>query len=79
MNYERVSSNQILAGESSKQLLTPIEAAKFLNVRPRTLENWRARRIGPRFIPYSRRCVRYRLDDLQAWLDSKAATVEEVR
>jgi hypothetical protein len=58
--------------ELGGKLLDQTQAAELLCVEPRTLEGWRARRIGPRFIAYSRRCVRYRLSDLQAWLDSKA-------
>ncbi len=55
-------------------LLTQTEAATFLHVEPRTLESWRQHRVGPAFIRYSRRCVRYRVEDIQAWL--MAQTVE---
>jgi hypothetical protein len=57
--------------------LTTQATAKFLNVRPRTLEAWRAgpNPRGPKFIIYSRRCVRYQLSDLLAWLhDREVAT-----
>lgn len=60
------------------KLLTQARAAELLNVKPRTLENYRARRVGPPFIAISRRCVRYRLADLEAWIASKAIA-EEVR
>jgi hypothetical protein len=53
-------------------VLDQVEAARFLRVKPRTLESWRQRRTGPRFIRYSQRCVRYRPHDLQAWLDARA-------
>jgi len=53
-------------------VLDQVEAARFLRVQPRTLESWRQRRTGPRFIRYSQRCVRYRPSDLQAWLDARA-------
>jgi len=53
-------------------LLTQAEAARVLNVADRTLESWRQRRIGPRFISYSKRCVRYRLSDLNEWLAARA-------
>ncbi len=49
-------------------LLTQTEAATLLHVEPRTLESWRQHRVGPAFIRYSRRCVRYRVADIQAWL-----------
>ncbi len=53
------------------RMLTQAEAAQFLHVEPRTLEGWRQHRTGPRFIRYSRRCVRYRPQDLQEWLDAQ--------
>jgi hypothetical protein len=52
-------------------MLTQAEAARFLHIEPRTLEGWRLHRIGPRFIRYSQRCVRYRPQDLQEWLDDQ--------
>jgi hypothetical protein len=52
------------------------EAARFLGVEHRTLESWRRLRKGPRFIRYSARCVRYRLQDLQAWLDAQTIETE---
>lgn len=60
-------------------LLSQMEAARMLGVQPRTLENWRARRIGPSFIAISRRCVRYLLGDLEAWLTGKTIAIEENR
>jgi excisionase family DNA binding protein len=44
------------------------EAARLLNVSHRTLEDWRHRGCGPRFITINR-MVRYRADDLAAFLD----------
>jgi hypothetical protein len=58
------------------EMLNQEEAAQFLHVQPRTLESWRQRRIGPRFVRYSMRCVRYRAQDLQAWLDSQSIDTE---
>ena len=62
---------------SSAGMLNQEEAARFLHVQPRTLESWRQRRIGPRFVRYSLRCVRYRSQDLQAWLDSQSIDTEK--
>jgi hypothetical protein len=55
-------------------LLTEAEAAAYLRVRPRTLQDWRVRAVGPRFVRYSGRGVRYRMADLGAWLASKERT-----
>ena len=57
---------------TEEPLLTQTEAANLLNIEPRTLESWRQHRTGPRYIRYSRRCVRYRLRDLSAWISEQA-------
>jgi len=78
-NNDRVDGQFGRAAEgsiSSAGMLNQEEAARFLNVQPRTLEGWRQRRIGPRFVRYSMRCVRYRAQDLQAWLDNQSIDTE---
>jgi len=60
--------------ESGGPILTSGEAARFLRLEPRTLESWRGRGIGPKFVRYSARCVRYRLKDLHDWIDSRVIT-----
>ncbi len=79
-NTDRVDADQGRAMDgsiSSSGMLDQDEAARFLKVQPRTLESWRQRRIGPRFIRYSMRCVRYRSQDLQVWLDSQSIETEQ--
>jgi hypothetical protein len=49
-------------------LLNQVQAARFLTVNPRTMEGWRYKGEGPRFIRVGR-AVRYRLRDLHAWLE----------
>lgn len=51
------------------RLLKQAEAAEVLNVQSRTLESWRMRGIGPRFVRYTARAVRYRPADLHAFLE----------
>lgn len=53
------------------------EAATYLNVQPATLEQWRWNGRGPRFVKIGR-SVRYRIADLEAFLDSRvfASTTE---
>ncbi len=55
------------------RLLTTRQAASHLNLTPHTLEKWRCSGGGPRFIRYSARCIRYRFDDLTAWLAQRMA------
>ena len=47
-----------------EQLLTPKEAAALLGLSPRAIENWRGRGGGMKFVRISRRCVRYRRQDV---------------
>jgi hypothetical protein len=48
------------------------ETARFLGVSARTLQRWRILRIGPPFLKYSARCIRYREVDLRAWQDAQS-------
>lgn len=51
------------------RLLKQAEAAELLNVQSRTMESWRMRGIGPRFVRYTARAIRYRPADLHAFLE----------
>jgi hypothetical protein len=53
-------------------LLTTERAAAYLGLRPKTLEFWRYQGIGPPWLRISRRCVRYRLRDLDTWLEKRS-------
>ena len=53
--------------QTREKVLNQADAAAFLGVEERTLEFWRAQRRGPRFVCYSRRCVRYLESDLLAY------------
>lgn len=52
------------------QLLTPHQLAQQIQKPVRTLEQWRYRRTGPRFVKVGRD-VRYRQVDIDAWLAGK--------
>ena len=51
------------------KLLTAEEAAEFLDIRVGTLAQWRSQGRGPRYIKIEGRLVRYRLADLEAYLE----------
>lgn len=51
----------------SRDLLTTREAAKLINLSPRSLEGYRLRGGGPPFYRVGPRCVRYDVGDLLAW------------
>ena len=44
-------------------------AAAFLGLEPRTMQAFRQRGSGPKFIKISSRCLRYRRIDLKTWSD----------
>lgn len=58
------------------QLVDELAAARLLQLRPRTLAAWRARRWGPPFVRISKKCVRYSVADLSAWLRARTQSAE---
>ena len=52
-------------------LLTEVQTAAVLNVSIRTLQAWRLRGGGPRYVKLSGRAVRYRNGDLAAFIESR--------
>jgi hypothetical protein len=57
-----------VATTSEDTLLTTFEAAKYLRVSPRTMEDWRRTGAGPVYVSLARNCVRYRFGDLTQWI-----------
>ncbi len=53
------------------RLIDETAAAIFVGYSPRTLQNWRVRGGGPKFIRISSRSIRYRRRDLFEWADSR--------
>ena len=51
--------------------LTEARAGEILGVNPRTLQQWRLRGGGPRYVRISSRCVRYRYRDLTQWMEDR--------
>jgi excisionase family DNA binding protein len=66
------TSSKIHASDSKHReqdrLLTPHEVAVFLGVPLRTIYRWRSRGNGPRGYRIGRH-VRYRVDDIERWLE----------
>jgi|GEM_PF-5612967 len=58
---------------SSIGLITEKDAAKRLGLTRRGLQNLRATARGPRFCRVSRTCVRYKIEDLDAWVEDHMA------
>jgi excisionase family DNA binding protein len=59
---------------SNERLLTAVEAAALLRVKPQTMAIWRSSHRHA--LPYIRvgSSIRYRLSDLQRWLQERTVT-----
>jgi predicted DNA-binding transcriptional regulator AlpA len=55
---------------TNAQLLNEVEAGQFLSLSHRTLQNWRVKGGGPKYLKIGAKSVRYRITDLQSWLDN---------
>lgn len=55
------------------ELVSTPRAAELLGVKRNTLEIWRYRGTGPRFVKIGR-CVRYKMLDLQDFIESGGRT-----
>ena len=53
------------------ELIPKSEAADFLGLTERFLENRRQHGGGPRYIAVSSRCIRYRRIDLRTWSEAR--------
>lgn len=65
---------RILPQAGPKRMLTTREATEFLGVAAQTLAKWRHQKRGPKYYKYpgDLGLVRYRLEDLQKFLDAGA-------
>ncbi|MGP4054132.1 helix-turn-helix transcriptional regulator [Mycobacterium sp. 4D054] len=58
-------------------LLDTPAAAKYVRMSPETLKVWRRTNTGPAFIRVASNRVRYRVSDLDAWLDGLRVTTAD--
>lgn len=76
MSQQQIQSLSEIIRQSAtlNDLLDEKQAASVLNVKPGTLSVWRS--TGRYSIPFVKvgRSVRYRLSDLNAWLESRTQT-----
>lgn len=56
---------------AAPNLIDERTAADALGLMPRTLQEWRRRGYGPPVVRVSSRCIRYDVQDLRRWLDSR--------
>ena len=55
-------------------LFTPEAAAEYLSVTKQSLAQWRHMSVGPVFRKLGAKTVRYRVEELDAWVDAAART-----
>jgi len=65
--------NQTGATQTETPLLNVRAAARRLGITPSTLDTWRSKGGGPKYIKLSTRCVRYRAEDLDAFVQERQA------
>lgn len=55
-------------------VLTTAAAAEHLRVTEETLKRWRRNHTGPPYVRLGYNVVRYRVDDLTAWMNARTVT-----
>jgi hypothetical protein len=58
-----------------RNVMTDVEAGKFIGVAPQTMRNWRCQRRGPAYLLLGR-SVRYLKSDLEAYLEKNRIAPE---
>ena len=59
-----------MANTSVERLLDSAELAERLSIPVRTLDQWAYRKVGPSYVKCGRH-RRYRIQDVERWLDSQ--------
>ena len=70
-NVSGMDRQATATNEFGTHLLDTPQAAKKLGLCARTLECWRLRGIGPKYIRMSPRAVRYRPRELARWVSER--------
>lgn len=66
---ETQENNQLSLAQN--KFMNEKETALMLGFSQRTLQNWRHSGQGPKYLRVNRRVIRYRLSDVQSWVDSR--------
>ena len=79
--YDNHLPTSVFDAAPSGRAITTAEAANYTGLAAATLEKLRCSGGGPRFVRYSRRAVRYRVPELDAWMGARtvASTSEKAR
>lgn len=60
MSHEKVSTS----------LIKPTAVAEYLDTTPANLAQWRYKGTGPKFVKLGHRAIRYRWEDVNAWIEA---------
>lgn len=60
--------------ESRKNMASPKQAAEYMGITTGALSQMRYRGTGPKFIKLGNRTVRYRWEDIDAWIEANTLT-----
>lgn len=72
---EKCEELETVMVEMTKMSLRPAEVSRIINVSQNSLCAWRKKGIGPAFVRLSPRVIRYRPEDVIAYLRTKADTL----
>lgn len=64
--FDRDENMRAARARSGSPFLSPDQAAFYLGLSPRTLQEYRSAGSGPRYRRHSRH-IRYHIDDLDSW------------
>ncbi|MGJ0391177.1 MAG: helix-turn-helix transcriptional regulator [Methylocystis sp.] len=59
--------------QQAERLVDEVAAAEILQISRRTLQAWRVKGGGPRYVRVGR-AVRYSITDLNSWIDARKAS-----
>lgn len=54
-----------------EKLMTTEEVAEYLNIKPKTMKDWRSKGTGPGYMKFGRSrsaMIRYRMSDVDQWI-----------
>jgi predicted DNA-binding transcriptional regulator AlpA len=66
--------NRSMRRQESSEFLSPLQVARLLGMGSWNLLLWRKKGFGPPFIRVTRQIIRYRRQELDAWLASLPRT-----
>ncbi|WBL19199.1 helix-turn-helix transcriptional regulator [Citricoccus sp. NR2] len=67
-----------MSPEVTGNLLKPDVVAGYLGTTTANLSQWRYKGTGPKFIKLGHRAIRYRMEDVNAWIEANTLTQSDI-